>query len=749
MTEAIEHNRRPPAELMPPTGIGARGQTLRQLLAEGRRLWQATGCYAGITEPKVLRRDPIKAELFHSRMLAALIAGRETTRMISGSPYVREVAELAIGIYTPEGDNIAQSTGIQVHIRPMGEAIQWMIEHDWEERVGIRPGDLFWFNECSVAGMHPADVYDILPIFWEGELVAWACTVIMEMDIGAVSPGCMPVPNVERATDGIRFAGEKVGSNDRLRHDIVVKCELSFDMADMFLLDRKGAIAANMHVRREVEKLIREFGLAYFEAATRELIEEERRHQLDRLRQRTIPGRYRNVAAFEYYMAQQPVSWLPAKRDVIRLAPLEMRIDASGTVALDFEGAGDWGWHNFNATPSGMWGCLSIGVVQTLSYDGRANLGSLLPFDLHLPHGSLFHPEDTRPLAQANIWATAIETFCVWLTLLSHAYYMRGFHEEMLGFRGVYGVAMAGYDQYGKRRALIAAGTGTLGSAASGIRDGLDPGGLLHTPEPDSGNTEIWEQFVPRLELSRRLDPYSVGHGKYRSGACMLRINMIHRGRDIVGSALVSGGTHFILPNLGLGGGYPGGKLARALVRDTNAPQLMAERRPLVHEIGHPAHPDYEQTVAAKVCHPHHIPEPFMLRDGDIAIDAHGAPGGFGDPIERDTAAVMRDLDNGLATPDIAERIYGIVATYDDAMQTWRVDPVATGRRRAAKRAERLRRAVPVEQWWRAARQHLLQCTLHPLIAEMYTSSMTLSEAFAQEFRTFWALPDDWTSEAH
>jgi len=166
-------------------GLGAGGQTLKQMLAESRRRWQETGCYAGITEPRVLRGDPIRAELFHSRLLAALIAARETTRMISGSPLVREVAELAIGIYTPEGDNIAQSTGIQVHARPMGEAIQWMIEHDWEEKVGIQPGDLFWFNECSVAGMHPADVYDILPIFWDGELVAWVCMVIMEVDIGA------------------------------------------------------------------------------------------------------------------------------------------------------------------------------------------------------------------------------------------------------------------------------------------------------------------------------------------------------------------------------------------------------------------------------------------------------------------------------------------------------------------------------------------------------------------------------------
>lgn len=722
-------------------------KTLKEKLAESRQAYAATGCYAGITEPRLLRSDPIAAELFHSRLLSALIAGRETTKMISGSPYVREVAELAIGLYTPEGHNIAQSTGIQAHSRPMGEAIQWMIEHDWEEKVGIAPGDLFWFNECSVAGMHPADVYDILPIFREGELVAWVCTVIMEMDIGAVSPGCMPVPNVERATDGVRFAGEKVGSHDQLRHDIVKKCEMSFDMADMFLLDRKGAIAANLHVRREVEKLIGECGLEWFRTATCELIEEERRNQLARLRQRTVPGRYRNVISFEYYMAQQPTSWLPAKRDVIRLAPMETRIDASGRVVLDFEGAGEWGWHSFNATPSGMWGCLAIGIVQTLSWDGRANLGSLLPFELELPRGTVFNPGDTRPLAQANTWATTIETFSAWMATLSQTYFMRGFREEMLGFRSAYSIAMVGYDQYGQRRPLLAACTGTIGSAASAVRDGLDPGALLPTPEVDRGNAEIWEAFVPHLDLSHRLDPYSAGAGRYRSGLCMPIMNLIHGGREIVGSALVSGGTFGILPNLGLSGGYPGGKLIRAVLHDTNVAQLVAERRPLVHELGSPADPDYARLIEARISHPHHIPEPFALANGDITIDAHGAPGGFGDPLERELEAICRDLDNGLITAEIAARLYGAEARFDTRMQSWQIDEDASARRRRAKRAERLARAVPAREFWVGRSRQLAAREFDPLISEMYASSMKLSESFAQEFRDFWALPAGWQPE--
>jgi len=197
-------------------GIGEGGKTLKQMLEEGEKLYEQTGCYNGITDPHLLSDDPIRSELFHSRILSSLIAGRETTRMVSGSPLVREVAELCVGFYTPEGDNVAQSTGIQVHIKLMGDNIRWMINKNYEEEVGINDGDFFISNEPVIANMHAADVYDILPVFWEEELVGWVVTVIMELDVGAVSPGMMPAANVERGTDGLKWCCERIGSNDKL-----------------------------------------------------------------------------------------------------------------------------------------------------------------------------------------------------------------------------------------------------------------------------------------------------------------------------------------------------------------------------------------------------------------------------------------------------------------------------------------------------------------------------------------------------
>lgn len=725
-------------------GIGEGGKTLKEMMEENARLYRDTGCYAGITNPHLLKDDPIKGELFHSRIMSSLIAGRETTRMVSASPFVREVAELCVGLYTPEGDNIAQSTGIQVHIKLMGDNIQWMINKNYEEEVGINNGDFFISNEPVIANMHAADVYDILPVFWEEELIGWVVTVIMEMDIGAVSPGMMPTANVERGTDGLKFCCERIGSNDNLNRDFEHKIEMCLDMSDIFLLDRKGAIAANIRVREEVKRIVGEFGIDYFKRATRELIEDERRNQIARIKQRMVPGRYRSVVPAEFPMADQPVAWIPAKKDTIRLIPFQMDVQPSGRIALDFEGVGEWGWHPFNGTPNAIWGAVSVVVVQTLSTDGRANLGSLLPMDVKEPPiDSLLNPSQIQKLATSTPWAPLLDMFGMWTHLLGIAFYLRGFREETFNYRSSAGWQMAGYDQMGNKRPLMAAGTGYFGPGACGVCDGVDCGGWLATAEVDMGNAEVWELFVPHMEMCHRLDPYSVGYGRFRSGLAIPTVAMIHNSPQLIGCAALGTASDRIIPNLGQFGGYPGGRRTMLLLRYDNLPELMEKRQPLFYDLGHPA--DMADRFPGQVTDYGLIPAPVEIFEGDLCVSANSAAGGLGDPIERDPLSITADLFDGLTTEWQASSIYCVKTDYDEADKQWRVDEAATTELREAKRKERLSKGIPAKEWWEKSRQRVMARNVDSKILEMYQSSMKLSEAFTQEYKDFWALPDDFS----
>lgn len=457
-----------------------------------------------------------------------------------------------------------------------------------------------------------------------------------------------------------------------------------------------------------------------------------------------VPGRYRSVVPAEFPMKDQPVAWIPAKKDIIRLIPVQMDVMPSGRLVLDFEGVGEWGWHPFNGTPRALWGAISVVTVQTLSVDGRANLGSLLPMDVREPPvDSLLNPSQIKKLATSTPWAPILDMFGMWTHLLGIAFHLRGFREETFNYRSSAGWQMAGYDQMGNKRPLMAAGTGYFGPGACGVCDGVDCGGWLATAEVDMGNAEVWELFVPHMEMCHRLDPYSVGYGRFRSGLAIPTMAMIHNSKQLIGCAALGTASDRIIPNLGQFGGYPGGRRTMLLLRYDNLPELMRNRQPLFYELGDPS--DLPERFPGKVEDCGLIPAPVEIFEGDLCVAANASGGGLGDPIERDPALIAADLDNGLTTEWQANSMYGVKLVYDEEKKRWRVDEEATVALRQSRREERLVSGVPVREWWEASRRRVMDRDVDNKILEMYQSSMRLSEAFAQEFKDFWALPEEWT----
>ena len=84
----------------------------------------------GLTgELELKESDPIGYEKLFARLRGGLVSARETALNISASPIVRELGELCFALYTPEGDSVALSTGIIVHVHTMSDAIKYMVRH--------------------------------------------------------------------------------------------------------------------------------------------------------------------------------------------------------------------------------------------------------------------------------------------------------------------------------------------------------------------------------------------------------------------------------------------------------------------------------------------------------------------------------------------------------------------------------------------------------------------------------------------
>ncbi|MDE0494697.1 MAG: hydantoinase B/oxoprolinase family protein, partial [Acidimicrobiaceae bacterium] len=192
-----------------------------------------------------------------------------------------------------------------------------------------------------------------------------------------------------------------------------------------------------------------------------------------------------------------------------------------------------------------------------------------------------------------------------------------------------------------------------------------------------------------------RFDQDVCGLGRYRGGVGLTDCFVIH-GTPQLGTNSVGTGSRFT-KNYGLFGGYSGAAQPRIIIRGSDAKELMAagaDDLPMsVRELAD------RRCITGDYAFGHTNSEGETVSDGDVVVLARGCGGGYGDVLERDPEAVLGDIANGITSPELAERLYGVVL----AASGDRVDSDATEDRRAEIRAERKRQGRPyadfVAEW--------------------------------------------------
>jgi acetone carboxylase, alpha subunit len=715
---------------------------LRERLLESEELMRRTGCYDGITELTLRQQDPLKFEALHTKLRAFCVSAREMARRISASPGVREVGEMVVAIYTPEGDAVALSNGIMVHVHTMSRFIKWMIREGYEKDPGIRDGDIFANNDAFIGTVQVPDVMDVMPIYYDGILVGWAGAVCHELEVGGITPGGDVCLAQERFTEGLFICAEKVGENDELRRDYIIRCERNLRMPIYWVLDEKAKVASCIEIREGVKSIIAELGLDYWQLVTKEFIEEGRRGQLARTRQLTVPGKYRAHTFYGHVTQGKPGFQPLGDPNWLYNIPLEMEITTEGRIKLDFDGTQPWGFHSMNCTPAGMDGGMFVTLTQHMNFEGLVNDGAWMATSLNLPEGTWTNP-DNEQVATATSWALLLPAYGAFQRLISRGFLARGYVEEVfVGQVNSPMIEMGGTSQYGTRFGMAHFECAAAGSGALAIKDGLDTAYVGWNPESDMGNIEIWEQNMPMLYIGRSILPNSGGPGKYRGGCAFASTWLISKTDHL--RLVTSEHSSRVFDNAGMCGGYPAPtcQMHRA-VRNTNIDELVAQRQPLPHGIGtDPAISDLERLVRGD----HETSEgPYITaphKAGDLFNHAYNGGGGFGDVLERDPVKTASDVENGFITRQAAEQVFGIVLTESSAGEL-EPDLRATAERRQRMRKQRLDRARPVSVWLDQERQRVSRSDFAPEVCRMYRSAMRLSDRFAAEFRSFWGLTSD------
>ncbi|MGZ5411466.1 MAG: hydantoinase B/oxoprolinase family protein [Solirubrobacterales bacterium] len=721
--------------------IGWDGRTLRQMLEDSDREFAETGSYAGLTGDLALKTsDPIGYEKLFARLRGGLVSARETALNISASPIVRELGELCFALYTPEGDSTALSTGIIVHVHTMSDAIKYMVRSGYEANPVIRPGDIFANNDPTIGDVHNADVQTFVPIFWEGELIAWAGGVTHVLDIGASTPGGVPVGPTSRLDDGIDLPCMKIGEGDELAQWHLTRCAKQTRAPMYYLLDERTRLAGCHMIREAVERVIVEEGIDRFKQFSREVIEEGRRSFKSRISEMTVPGRYRSAANFDITFADKQQLPARARRDFVMHAPFEVRIGGDGDYALDLEGSSAWGWHSMNCTPSGMQGAIWVMFTQTLICNDKVNDGAYLAIETNFPEGTIANLGEAEG-STGIAWAFLQPAFLGFARTLARGLQARGFIEEVMAPYSVSGnvIQGGGIDQYGNSSAIMNFEIAAQGMGAKYVLDGTDTCAAMFNPEGDAGDVEMWELICPMIYLSRRIKANSGGAGRHRGGSSFESLLMLWKTPFWELQNL--GCTRML--TAGVFGGYPGsaGYVHNIKRNDLREMAARGEAYPLADgSFEEPAlmaisgERTYKQDNMTTL-------EPF--EEGDLYLSVMKGGPGLGDALLRRPAEVARDVAEGHLLPRFADSAYGVVLDGDGA-----ADEAATATRREEFRAERLRRARPAREWWAAARERVIAQDMIEPVRTGLAESMLLSARWAAEYRGFWDLEPDFQLEA-
>src|SRR5205085_11099394 len=93
--------------------------------------------------------------------------------------------------------------------------------------AGIRSGDIFATNDPFYGGVtHLNDVVLAMPVFAEGELVAWTANIAHWNDVGGMVPGSISNEAKEIFQEGLRLPGVKlISAGEPIRSVMeIMKC---------------------------------------------------------------------------------------------------------------------------------------------------------------------------------------------------------------------------------------------------------------------------------------------------------------------------------------------------------------------------------------------------------------------------------------------------------------------------------------------------------------------------------------------
>ncbi len=631
--------------------------------------------------------DPTDYEIYSKKFELICREGRDMLMKMGISSMIQS-GDLAVGLYTAEGDLASGWLGIHLHLVNGQLAIKYIIKHFMnEETVGVRPGDMFYVNEVFAGGIHNSDQLLVMPIFHNKELIGWSSASGHETETGAIEPGGQSPSSFSRYTDGMSLMPFKIGENYRLRRDLLEVLENMVREARMQTLDIKARASVCQLMERRVHEIIKLKGVDFIIGIWRKMIEE------------TTKAAKKKIAKLNDGTYRQPIFFDNMGLDKDGLARTMVHLIKKGNkVTIDFSDSTtriEEG--NFNTRPHGMVGHVAIYLFQFLFWDLKPNVGAFVPFEFIFPQESFFDA-DTEDATSKGIETCIMSLNAVHVAMEKICFDKEAREPAIAPWSMINTPVFAGLNQH--YQMIVSYDQGIVNGSGMGARqnqDGIDVTGFNFTYTAEYPDVEHFEIQYPLLCLFRnRYMTDGYGFGKFRGGRTVEACYKVHNAAQIYSLTIGAAGSKFPR-SAALFGGYQSPPLPCVRLKNHNLEDIFTGDQDNIPYSSWEllTNPEIKADVYLQ-----HLNSPMEITDeGELLYTHSHGGGGYGDALEREPSLIIKDLKDGTTSEWAAKTIYKL--SYDP--ETFEVQEEETKNLREKERQDRLKRAVPYkefeEQW--------------------------------------------------
>ena len=552
--------------------------------------------------------DAFTAEVIRSSVVAITDEMKTNLMRTAYNMIIYEAEDFTVGLFDADGNTISIGLGLPMFIRGLSDAINAKLRHWGKEN--IEPGDILLTNDPQVMGSHLNHMIFTLPIFHDGELIAFSSSMGHWQDVG----GVLGAVTRDVFSEGLQMPFVKIFKAGKQDPELTAIIRTNCRLPEFAMGDFRAQIAAVRTGERRLTQLLKRYGAETFKESIKLIFDQS--EKLARAAVKKIPD---GIYEAESFMDD----------DGVKLGmhiPIKVRVEVRGEeVTVDLSGVSPQvaGPYNSGST-AGRSACEVAFKFLTTPLLLPINEGSFRPLNVVLPPGRVVSATKPAPVRTwMTVPMTVADTIFKALAPACPDNVMAGQHADLAAPR-TFGLDPKTGRAFHFPSVLSGGGWGALSD-----HDGQNATFCINDGDTHNTPVEAGEGKGPILIEYRKLRQDSGGAGKFRGGLGVAQEVRL-RSPGSVQSAM----ERTICAPWGLHGGKDAMPNRFSVLRKDGSMQ----RLPTGKTPGH-----------------------IVLEAGDGFLVEVGGGGGFWNPLERDPQKVLADVRSGYVSLEAARRDYGVV----------------------------------------------------------------------------------------